>query len=83
MPDFRTDIDIDPQDFYDECSEDEKQELIDILVDDNLVIRLSNPTSNPSTIHTSFLDDMQKIQSNYFRLSIEDLEFISQIAKKY
>lgn len=83
MPYFRTEVDVDPQEFYDECSENEKQELIDILVDDDLVIRGSNTNSKVSPVHSLFLDEVQKIESNYFRLSMEDLELISQIAKKY
>lgn len=83
MPYFRTEVDVDPQEFYDECSNAEKQELIDILVDDDLVIRGRNTNSEVSPVHSLFLDEIQKIESNYFRLSMEDLELISQIAKKY
>ena len=32
MPDFTTEIDIDPYEYVDECSRHEKQELIDELV---------------------------------------------------
>jgi oligoribonuclease (3'-5' exoribonuclease) len=42
MPDFSTDVDIDPSDFVSECSKREKIELIDLVVEecaDNLDLK--------------------------------------------
>jgi len=43
MPDFTTEIDIDPYEYVDECSRHEKQELIDELVSRGFVLQISSP----------------------------------------
>lgn len=82
--DLEENFDIDPWEYYSKCSKIEKEELIDLLEEDDLVVRNHAPsTTNPSVIQIEFFNSLKKIESSYFVLSQDDLDLISQIAKKY
>lgn len=88
MPYFRTEIDIDVDEFWDECSRFEKNELIDLLVDEGLVRRVANIDVNgehrgPNLMEIEWNTMIDKLSLLRQRLSIEEEETIKALVSKY
>lgn len=88
MPDFSTEIDIYVDEFWNECSRSEKNELIDLLVEEGHVIRVPNSSiddekQKPSLIEIEWNDMIDKLSLLRQRLSIEEEETIKALVKKY
>jgi hypothetical protein len=86
MPDFSTDIDIDPSEYVSECSHSEIIELIEILVEDGHLDRF-NGKVRPSNNHNGVIDDewkegLSKLLFSKHLLSSEDEIVITNIIKK-
>jgi len=88
MPEFETYVDVDVDEFWFECSTREKEELIDMLVDDGWVKRISpkgtDPKENlPSVTELDWQDLTNKFSLIRLRISSEDENTIREILKKY
>lgn len=88
MPDFSTEIDIYVDEFWNECSRSEKNELIDLLVEEGHVIRVPNSSiddekQKPSLIEIEWNDMIDKLSLLRQRLSIEEEETIKALVEKY
>ena len=88
MPDFSTEIDIYVDEFWNECSRSEKNELIDLLVEEGHVIRVPNSSiddekQKPSLIEIESNDMIDKLSLLRQRLSIEEEETIKALVEKY
>jgi hypothetical protein len=85
MPEFSSDIDIEPSEFIDNCSKREIKELIEILVDDGhlpkSVLRKSN--TSYSRLEEEFSDKLDELSKKYHSISSEDEEILNKIFKKY
>jgi hypothetical protein len=85
MPDFEFYNEIEVDEFWHECSKSEKQELIDLLVEEGYVIR---KTKQPDDPNRNLLDEewdnlCDKLQSIRQRLSADDEQKIKDIISKY
>jgi len=85
MPDFEFYNEIEVDEFWHECSKSEKQELIDLLVEEGFVIR---KTKQPDDPNRNLLDEewdnlCDKLQSIRQRLSADDEQKIKDIISKY
>ena len=88
MPDFSTEIDIYVDEFWNECSRSEKNELIDLLVEEGHVIRVPNSSiddekQKPSLMEIEWNDMIDKLSLLRQRLSIEEEETIKALVEKY
>lgn len=88
MPDFTSEIEIDVDEFWYECSTREKEELIDLLEEDGWVKRTSpkgtTPVENlPSVLELEYQDMINKLSYLRLQLSLEDEETIKDIIRKY
>lgn len=88
MPEFSTEIDIDVDEYWYECSKREKDELIDLLVDKGLVRRIqysttTNEFDKPSLLEIEWNIMIDKLSLLRQRLTIEDEETIKKILEKY
>lgn len=88
MPDFTSEIEIDVDEFWYECSRSEKEELIDILEESGWVKRITpkgtTPTENlPSVLEIEWQDMCNKLSDIRLRISTEDEETIKEILMKY
>lgn len=84
MPDFRTEIDIEPYEYVDECSRHEKQELIDELVDRGFVLQISSPSdTKPNLLEIEWFNTIAKLAKLRQRLSIEEEDMIKNLVNKY
>ena len=82
MPYISVDIDLD--DVYQELRDREKQTLVDWLKEDGyLTKRDTEYEGQKSVINQLFDIDIDKLKQAYYSMSIEDIELIHQIAKRY
>ena len=89
MPEFTAEVDIDPSEYLDSCSKSEKQELIKWLIEDgdiepaqadkNRGAGVSKPNINDQT----FWDNLDKLSKCRDLLSIEEENFINNLANKF
>lgn len=89
MPEFTAEVDIDPSEFLDSCSNREKQRLIEILVEDgdieptqaekNKGTGVRRPNINDERFWES-LDHLAKCRD---LLSITEEEFINNLAERF
>ena len=87
MPDFSTEIDIEPYEFVSECNKREIVELIECLVEEGHISR-SAVTSIESDRNKNLLDEewdviTDKINQNRLMLSNEEEEIIRKISKRF
>lgn len=88
MPDFSTEIDIYVDEFWNECSRSEKNELIDLLVEEGHVIRVPNSSlddekQKPSLIEIEWNDMIDKLSNLRQRITIDEEQTIKALVEKY
>ncbi len=85
MPDFEFYNEIEVDEFWHECSKSEKQELIDLLVEEGYVIRKTKQPDDPNRnlLDEEWDDLCNKLQSIRQRLSVDDEQTIKDIISKY
>lgn len=79
MPNFNYDIDV--EEFLDECSHYEIEEIVDILKERGYAVGYQS--SEPSVNDTLFERGIEKISRNKFLLTIEEIELIEKIASRF
>lgn len=90
MPNFETSefvdlaIDVDIDEFLNECSSNEIEDVIEYLIDNNFIsedrkIIPQNLSFDEEQLHKN----LNKIKDNYYLLSEEEEELIKQIANKF
>ncbi len=84
MPEFETYIDIDPDEFIDNCSEREIGELIESLVESGYLTKTATTKpSEKSVLDLEWDEIMDKLIRNRVMLSNEEEEMIRTIAKRF
>lgn len=89
MPEFTAEVDIDPSEFIDSCSRRERDRLIEILVEDGYIEPdQSTKNSNtgvrkPNINDLTFWDSLDKLAKCRDLLSIQEENFINNLATKY
>lgn len=78
MPYFTQELDIDIDDFLNECTDREIEEVIESLVKRGYL----KPKSSTKMTKTDFLDMLIKIENNRHQLTNEDEESIVNIFNK-
>ena len=85
MPEFNTYVDVDVYEIWDSCSISEKNELVDLMVEDGYV-RRTNPIEKQrqkTFIEEQHIKCCEILINSYISLSVEDIELIKQMANKY
>ena len=84
MPDFTTEIDIDPYEYVDECSRHEKQELIDELVSRGFVLQISSPSGTQlNLLEIEWMNNIAKLATLRQRVTLEEEQAIKELVSKY
>ena len=84
MPDFTTEIDIEPHEYVYECSRRELQELIDELIEKGLVVQISTPyEKKPNLLEIEWLSNIAKLTTLRQRVTPEEEEMIKNLVNKY
>ena len=86
MPDFSTEIDIEPWEFIAECNRREIDELIETLIEDGHLARFNGKAvpkkEGGSVMDLEWDEILTKIRNSKHLLSNEDESIIINIAKK-
>ncbi len=84
MPTFYADeIDLEPDEYVSACSHWEIEKLIKALIEDGHIKSPNvNKINNISINEEAFVESLDKIANNYVRLTLEEEEFIHNLAKK-
>jgi len=84
MPTFYAeDIDIDPSDFVDACSRQEIQELIDVLIEDGYINRSAVDSREDNVMDITYKEALDKLQDKRIYLTLEEEQFIINLANKF
>jgi hypothetical protein len=89
MPDFTADIEIDVEEFWENCSRSEKDEMINMLEDEGWVRRVIPDGKNPGRYNQSSLMDneWETMVRNLYdlrqRVTLEEEEIIKKIVSRY
>lgn len=88
MPEFETYVDVDVDDFLSECSKKEKEELIDALVEDGLVVRVVpkgviHQDRLPSLPELEWQELTNKLSQIRLMISAEDEQTIRNVLSKF
>lgn len=88
MPEFETYVDVEVDEFWSMCSNREKEELIDMLVDDGWVLRTSPkgviPEERLPSIHEIEWQELtNKLSQIRLMISAEDEQTIRTILSKF
>jgi hypothetical protein len=86
MPDFSTEIDIEPWEYISECSSREIDELIETLIEDGYLSRFNGKAvpnkQGGSVMDLEWDESLTKIRMSKHLLSNEDESIIINIANK-
>ena len=84
MPDFTTEIDIEPHEYVYECSSRELQELIDELIEKGLVTQISSPYEKKANLlEIEWFNTISKLATLRQRVNPEEEEMIKNLVNKY
>jgi hypothetical protein len=88
MPDFTSEIEIDVEEFWDECSKREKNELIDLLVNEGFVrlvvdSSINNEFQRPSLMEIEWNTMIDKLSTLRQRITLEEEQAIKELVSKY
>ena len=88
MPDFTSEIEIDVEEFWDECSRREKNELIDLLVNEGFVklvvdSSINNEFQRPSLMEIEWNTMIDKLSLLRQRVTLEEEQAIKELVSKY
>ena len=89
MPEFTAEVDIDPSEFIDSCSRRERDRLIEILIEDGYIQpdqdtrNGNNGVRRPNINDQIFWESLDKLAKCRDLLSIEEENFINNLANKF
>ena len=87
MPDFTSEIEVYVDEFWEACSRTEKDDLIDLIEEEGFVKRISHvkegKKENISFMEQDHINFCNIISNSYIRMSLEEIEMVKQLAKKY
>ena len=88
MPEFTTEIDIDPSEFLDSCSRKERERLIEILIEDGHIqpdqVTLNSEKVRKTNINDEiFYESLDKLSKCRDLLTIEEQNFINNLADRF
>ena len=83
--DVYVDIDIDVDDFLNECDSRDIKDLIESLVEDGHLPKsvLNSPNDKLGKLESDFTNKIDSLKNKYYSISQEDEEILNQIFKKY
>lgn len=89
MPNFTTEISVDPSEFLDSCSINERNRLIEILIEDGYVLpneetkRDKDSVNRPNLNDEMFQESLNKLSKCRDLLSTFEENYINNMAAKY
>lgn len=89
MPEFTAEVDIDPSEFVDSCSNRELKRLVEILEEDGHIqpsietTSKNNGVRQPNINDKTFWNSLEHLAKCRDLLSIEEENFINNLANKF
>jgi hypothetical protein len=77
------DLDIDVAEFYGDCSDREKEELAGYLVEDGFIPGKSTQVGEDTLQDTTYKEALNKLYSKRVYLTLEEEQFLINLANKY
>jgi len=83
--DTEIDVDLEVNDFLDECNSSEIEEIIDYLIETGHINKsaVNDYYTDQSVTEIEFEDALKKLQGNWNRLSSDDEQTILKIANQF
>lgn len=81
-------VNVDIDDLYDNLRTSDKERIIELLRDDELLsdndlLDEDDDCITPSIMEQCFIEDLNYLKGKYLSLSLEDIELLKTISKKY
>jgi hypothetical protein len=89
MPEFSTEVDIDPSEFVDACSKRERDRLIEILEEDGYIqsstetLAQNNGVRRPNINDEIFWDALKVLMKSRHLLTLDEEQLIIKISDKF
>lgn len=77
------DIEVDVEEFYNDCSDKEKEELAKYLIEDGFIPGQSNQVGEDNINDIMYKEALNKLYSRRISLSLEEEEFLMNLANKF
>ena len=77
------DIDVDVEEFYNDCSDKEKKELVEYLIEDDFIPEQIVQTREDNLMDLTYKNALDKLYSKRIYLTLEEEQFIINLANKY
>ena len=77
------DIDVDVAEFYSDCSDKEKKELAQYLVEDGFIPGYSEEVGQGNLMDETYKEALNKLYSKRTYLTLEEEQFLINLANKY
>lgn len=77
------DIDVDVAEFYGDCSDKEKKELAQYLVEDGFIPGYSEEVGQDNLMDETYKEALNKLYSKRTYLTLEEEQFLINLANKY
>lgn len=86
MPEFNTEVDIDPSEFIYACSRREKERLVEILVEDGYIQPEQSERTGvrrPNINDEKFWESLDVLSKSRHLLSLDEEEMINKLSEKF
>jgi len=77
------DLDVDVAEFYGDCSDREKEELAQYLIEDGFIPGQSTQVGEDTLQDTTYKEALNKLYSKRVYLTLEEEQFLINLANKY
>ena len=77
------DIEVDVEEFYNDCSDKEKEELAKYLIEDDFIPGQTEQVGKDNLMDVTYKEALNKLYSKRVYLTLEEEQFIINLANKY
>lgn len=77
------DVEIDVDEFYNDCSDREKEELAEYLIEDGFIPGRSTEVGENNLMDITYKNALDKLYSKRIYLTLEEEQFIINLANKF
>ena len=77
------DVEVDVEEFYNDCSDREKKELAEYLIEDGFIPGRTEQVGEDNMLDTMYKEALNKLYSKRIYLSLEEEQFLMNLANKF
>ncbi len=83
MPEFEATVDVDYDEYWDSCSNREKEKLIEYIIEDGYSFTQEKEDRKKNILDLEWDKVCETLQNSRLNITLEEEETIKNIAKKY